>query len=1199
MDPFTAIGLAGNIITFLDFGYKLVSASKDIYTSASGASTYNDDLSYTTEQIQQLTASLKVAKPVATLSKHELSLLQVARDCEGVSDELAKLLDELKARKPGSKREAFKAAMRDWRKKNQKDNLELKLDRCKQQLNLELVNLSRTESLERLNKLIAHGQASEDELKSLAKNVDSLRLGCNVSCLSSEALDQVRSLLKLTDDAVLRVRQARVLDALRFELMNERYEDIKKAHQTTFDWIFSGDEVGTDSDTESESSVYENDTDEYDDGDTERRGKGGADGVNEANLVDSSQAPSPVSKIPCLISDDSIRHDDFAIFSDSENNELSDDSSFEWISDDTQPDNDVRVEMLSNDEADEESIEPVGASSRLRSLSPVPSDVDERLTEARDGFITWLKQETGIFYVSGKPGSGKSTLMKYLTRHPKTREYLTVWADGKKLVLGNFFFWKPGSVLQKSTKGLIRGILHCVLEECPDLLPLAFPVQWEASMHRERVHIEHHQCQQAFENILAASQAEGKHRIALFIDGLDEFEGNHANLIRELLAWASGGQNVKLCVSSREWAIFQNAFRKCPGLRLHDLTRSDIRRFIRDRFREMHIDTLLENQDNDEWYSRIDKVTWLRENILEESAGVFLWVSLVLRHVEEGLVNGDRFKDLKRLIESLPTDLESMFQQLLGSIPRNNRRLAYSMLSLAHFCSKYKNTVTVMQHSFLEEYAENENFAIDSAVRLFTAKENSDRLERTQRRIYGLCKGLLEVSRSSPFISKYSTVLGRPVRLIHRSIIEFLESPYFKQVVDLECPGFDAFDAYCQTYLILLRRVRLPTFYFAPNARPGRKPVDGNCDWGLYLQRASTLAFYGIDVLSFRQDIDSRILQHIILDRQEAVPRFCKFLNATYQALLDLRLPDLRERLPVRKRLPGLTTYVHCSPQDLITLGCAQLGFYQYFISRQDINSEQMARCVSACLLTTHFNRDEYPIVWNQTFKMLKTLFNHGASPDSIMVAAEVPALHQLLQIWSYYNEPKLAVIAFMLYHGANPRFSMTISKTKYRLTSSGYESIVFKAAWQSELPTSGHEHRWKTVRTSGLGGRRLVVKVTPQLLDLIRRCGYKIDLRTLISIWFPGQSTILQQVIDWIMELGVPVNAYYRSQLQNRFGPLLRPFFDPDHPDFLEFEGEARRSFDHDAKIIIVMLMYIGNDGKRSLKRYHEVEKEQRSEKE
>ncbi|KAI0843496.1 hypothetical protein F5Y06DRAFT_291412 [Hypoxylon sp. FL0890] len=1196
MDPFTAIGLAGNIITFLDFGYKLVSTAKDIYTSASGAGAYNDGLSYTTEQIQQLTANLKVTKPLSSLSKQELSLLRVAGDCESVSVELAKLLDKLKARKPGSKREALRATIRNWQKKDQKDDLELKLDRCKQQLNLELVNLSRSESLERLNKLIAYGQASGDELQSLAKNIDSLRLGCNVSCLGSEALDQIRSLLKLTDDAIWKVCQARILDALRFELMNERFEDIKEAYQTTFDWIFSGDEAGTD-EVEYESNVDNDSTDEYDDGELEHRREDDVGEYNEVNPINSSQVSIPVSNSPrSTVDDEAMRHDDHTISLDSEITELSDDSSFEWHSDDTSSIQDRQVALLSDDE---ESVKSVKTPSRARSLSSAPPDVDdiskpdENLIKARNGFITWLEQDTGIFYISGKPGSGKSTLMKYLTRHPKTREYLTVWADGKKLVLGSFFSWKPGSALQKSIKGLVRGMLYCILEEYPDLIPLAFPVQWEASMHKERVHIEHHQCQQAFEKIVTVSQAEGGYKMALFIDGLDEFEENHGDLIRQLLAWTNGGQNVKLCVASREWAIFQDAFKDYPKLRLHELTSSDIKRFVRDRFREMHINTLLANQDDDGWDCGVYKVTWLREKIVKESAGVFLWVSLVLRHVEEGLVNGDRLEDLMRLIESLPTDLESMFQQLLGSIPRNNRRLAYSMLSLAHFCSRYKGEVSVMHYSLLEEYVENKNFAMESASRPFTAKENRDKLERTQRRIYGLCKGLLELS---SFASEYSVVLGRAVRLIHRSITEFLESQYFKQGVNLECPDFEPFDAYCQTYLGLMQRVHLPRSYFANNKRSVYlQPTSTSWKWSVQLESALGLPLNYTSGPSFRQDMELRILHQITLGRQEAVPRFCKFLDTTYQALLD-------QRIDVRVFLRGKWVWTYCSPQDLIMLGCAQLGFYEYFDRRQNIsiNSELTACCISACLLSIDYDGDQ-----NRAFKTLETLFDRGASPDPGLLPGRMPAFHKILQTWCYqWDIPNLATIAFMLYHGVNPRFSMVISKTKYIFASSVLKcregAYYFKANWRSVVPVPGPEHGWTTIRVSLLPGCWSTVEATPKVLDVLSQYGHKIDLRTLISIWFPDQSAVLQQVIDWIIELGVPVNASHRSLLQDRFGSLLRPFFDPDHPDFVEFKLDPQQYFlgytinDRGSKRKPMFLL--PRRERSRLKRCHEAEKGQRS---
>ncbi len=48
---------------------------------------------------------------------------------------------------------------------------------------------------------------------------------------------------------------------------------------------------------------------------------------------------------------------------------------------------------------------------------------------AREKFKTWLSSGEGIFHVSGKMGSGKSTLMKYLGDHPGTLAELTKWAS--------------------------------------------------------------------------------------------------------------------------------------------------------------------------------------------------------------------------------------------------------------------------------------------------------------------------------------------------------------------------------------------------------------------------------------------------------------------------------------------------------------------------------------------------------------------------------------------------------------------------------------------------------------------------------------------------------------------------------------------------------------------------------------------------
>lgn len=523
--------------------------------------------------------------------------------------------------------------------------------------------------------------------------MESLRLGNTTSCLGDDALQQIRSLLNLTDDVVLKVRQARVLDGLRFELMNERFEDIEVAHKKTFDWIFDSTTIrDADSDTfgsdiascgsdvasfgrymssfGSDTTSLSNDMgigsglqSEISDSNNEERedyrdqNEDEEDNHSETNLTKSSKVLSPIRGN--TLSPDVSEHTSLQNLFISEGqfiqiipeNNVGDDSdgSFEVFVDEPPPVNDDQMSCNSDGE------ESVGTSSHVSSSTPAQSGTArvlhsswQSLTEVRTNFITWLEQGNGIFHISGKPGSGKSTLMKYLTQHPRTMEHLDIWASGRKLVSGKFFFWKPGSDLQKSIKGLIRGLLHRLLSECPDLIPLAFPKYWELSMHRDVIHIDHDECQPAFEKLIAASHAGLEHKFMLFIDGLDEFEGNHAYLIRKLFQWTDKSQNIKLCISSREWAIFQDAFQNCPKLRLHELTTPDIQQFINHRFREIRTEIPLDDDD----------VYWLKRTIVDLSDGVFLWVSLVLRHIEEGVHNGDRMNDLMRLVESLPTDLE-------------------------------------------------------------------------------------------------------------------------------------------------------------------------------------------------------------------------------------------------------------------------------------------------------------------------------------------------------------------------------------------------------------------------------------------------------------------------------------------------------------------------------------------------------------
>lgn len=95
-------------------------------------------------------------------------------------------------------------------------------------------------------------------------------------------------------------------------------------------------------------------------------------------------------------------------------------------------------------------------------------------------FPVWLQSGKEIYWINGKAGSGKSTLMKYIFNSATTDKYLTRWAGRSKLCKVGFFFWNSGNTQQRSQLGLFRSLLYDVLRKNRDLIPILLPEQWAA-----------------------------------------------------------------------------------------------------------------------------------------------------------------------------------------------------------------------------------------------------------------------------------------------------------------------------------------------------------------------------------------------------------------------------------------------------------------------------------------------------------------------------------------------------------------------------------------------------------------------------------------------------------------------------------------------------------------------------------------------
>lgn len=295
------------------------------------------------------------------------------------------------------------------------------------------------------------------------------------------------------------------------------------------------------------------------------------------------------------------------------------------------------------------------------SLNPSCNDLGE-----------WLESGSGIYWVSGKPGSGKSTLMKYIYDDPRTFACLGKWSgndssSSASLCLASFFFWNSGTPEQKSQLGMLRSIIFQILNHYPDLSPVLFPTIWSKHYHRAQNHLPPvvweqwslRQLMLAFKILL--EQHTVHIDLCLLIDGLDEFEGDHEEIATILCNIPENhASNIKVCLSSRPWPVFREKFYDCPTLRLQTLTYNDIHVYVTDKFLNNNAFKKLSCRD----ISALDLIS----EIATKADGVFLWVHLVVKDVLRGIRNLDKMSQLRKMINATPRDLEPLFDHLINEI---------------------------------------------------------------------------------------------------------------------------------------------------------------------------------------------------------------------------------------------------------------------------------------------------------------------------------------------------------------------------------------------------------------------------------------------------------------------------------------------------------------------------------------------------
>ncbi|KAI9148978.1 hypothetical protein HJFPF1_11022 [Paramyrothecium foliicola] len=376
------------------------------------------------------------------------------------------------------------------------------------------------------------------------------------------------------------------------------------------------------------------------------------------------------------------------------------------------------------------------------------------VTISWDSFSNWLRSTDSIYWISGKPGSGKITLMKYLIGQPQTQTFLDLWRPDAILI--SHFFWRPGTVMQQSIKGLFCSLLHQLLFGEPKIVDHVLRTTADLVRKDSETDWSTEELQTTLLYVISCYSRP----VAIFLDGLDEVlpqEGvlRLLNIVDQLRQTGK----TKLCLGSRRETLLHKRLCNYPQLRLEQLNRVDLWRYGKDHiiipsdydivipYRDGSYYPVL-NYPRETPPNRDEFRDWLVRTLVKKAEGVFLWLCLTVTTVIKALNQDETFEDLEARIQSLPSDLADLYADMWNRVNDDGMHLrvrAASYLQLALACSgsifEYPLNLFIMMVATNPEKAEKLLQADPSE--LPSVASLIDACEKTRRDTMNRCVGLL------------------------------------------------------------------------------------------------------------------------------------------------------------------------------------------------------------------------------------------------------------------------------------------------------------------------------------------------------------------------------------------------------------------------------------------------------------------------
>ena len=330
------------------------------------------------------------------------------------------------------------------------------------------------------------------------------------------------------------------------------------------------------------------------------------------------------------------------------------------------------------------------------------------------------------------------------------------------IVLHFFFDFRGGKGITNNFEGLLRSLLHQLIEKIPQIGVLDLDYKKQESFPGWQEH--------RLRDALRTSIHSIEGGVCIFVDGLDEYEGKVLQLIQFLKGLTSSIDDrktrIKVCVSSRPEPV--------PFQLLQDLPNTDISYQNKSGIRSYCFLTL--NELEPMVREGLD-ISRLSETIAERAEGVFLWARFALDELIQGHIDGESFEEASVRLKSIPSDLESLYDRMLSRMRPLDKKECLVMLQLVCFAER---TLSWEDHLVATKIAMGVESVVEHVGSYQDLAAASNSRNTFTKRLRAKAVGLLEVVNTN---ERFPTT---GLKLVHKSVGTYLDQKGWQVLGDSE-----------------------------------------------------------------------------------------------------------------------------------------------------------------------------------------------------------------------------------------------------------------------------------------------------------------------------------------------------------------------------------------------------------------------------